>query len=426
MASGEEEAEDERGQYEESEEEAEDDEDEDEDEDEDYGTLETWSYERLPEMWQRMRRSYESGDLFALATEIIDAELLRASSAIHKLLNEDPRQVFANLLHLFAFSPVSVLRSCVERTLAADLADPESVTATTAEAMTAEGGGGIYAIYIVLADGNSPSPTQYSAIVDDLIRYAKHNPSTADNYWAASVDQKIPSKNWSAQQSLDGNRRYFDFGKSTRNERGRRVTLRFGRDLRRRCLASTDQNSPLFPPIADVGWSKAMKDRMKAHFRHYSSTYLLSLVHVLLLMRYTGVRQLQTVIQFVSHPLEASLGEMAYTQLLGSHAEGAMGYNHTTAGYSCSSAIDNMNEMDWILQRKLASQYGPDALSIMRKADRLVEYTMAETRRRGEAEEQERKRKLEDLKEEASNMKRLVLHQGQMLTLLAAESSKDS
>ena len=49
----------------------------------------------------------------------------------------------------------------------------------------------------------------------------------------------------------------------------------------------------------------------------------------------------------------------AYTQILGSHAEGAMGYNHTAAGHSCSSAINSMNEVDWILQRNLACQYCP-------------------------------------------------------------------
>ena len=378
----------------------------------------------LAKSWVKMKKFHAEGDLYHLADTIVKGEMLRPSSLMHKLIKEDERQVYANFLHILGFSPPAMLQSCIHRTLPDDLSVTGSLTADLAVAMTDEGRAGIYAIYIVLPDGTSPTAAHYASIVDDLLRYAKPNPTPDDNAWAGQVDCKIRLKTWPARKTLQG-RRYFDAGRVNQNDRGRKVTLRFAHDLRERCLAAPHQNTPLCPPIGHVGWSKATAGRLKAHVGHHSSTYLLSLVHVLLLMRYPGVRQAQTVLQLIPRPSEAAMAEVVYTQLLGTYAEGDMGFNHTAAGYSCSSAITLMDESDWIGQRGLARKYAPDASSTLRKAQKVVDDIADERRRKWQEEDKQRKRKLEALEGELVDLMALERDQDELLALLAPGLTND-
>lgn len=203
--------------------------------------------------------------------------------------------------------------------------------------------------------GISPAPCHWAEVCEHITLYLDHTTDACD--LAVEVDQMIsPLQSWPESKSLEGFRRYTDFGRSAterpRFNRYRRQMVRhFVSEMESRIQSEREQDRlriPFKAPVVEIGYSIDSEKRLREHRNHRSSNYLMNLAEAMFQYLYPDLFPIrQAIIYACYRPMQPWLGEIMFTQIAQAYTHGGRGFSHYPPGLSNGSAHSHIPNRSW-------------------------------------------------------------------------------
>ena len=206
-----------------------------------------------------------------------------------------------------------------------------------------------YGQWLVDANGISPSPEELGSVVKRMRRYiTPENPK--DIELALQID-RVKTKSWPMERTRAGVRKYL----CSQNMSGQpsldriKEVKKFCENLmeRLKALPSHKYRVPLAAPLCEIGYSKDSGKRLKAHFAHKSSNYIMCLMEATFEINFPGKYQMfRSVIFPIWCAAHAATSEIILTRICDGYTTNGGGFSHYLAGLSNASALV-VGDHDW-------------------------------------------------------------------------------
>jgi hypothetical protein len=202
----------------------------------------------------------------------------------------------------------------------------------------------IYIHYLVKRNGQSPTPTQISRLLDKMELYLDTKSQESCEF-AGEVDTQmsrpdhIQREKW-RNAARKGQRRYLNGENPSATAQRIAVTRRFIQLLRRRLRNSVDLNKPLPRPLSDVGFATSPLEQLGQQEKHDSSNYLMNLAEAICMVEFPEYRIRGYILFHCFKPIHAHIGEILFSRLAQCYISNGGGFSHHPASISIHHARD--------------------------------------------------------------------------------------
>ena len=263
-----------------------------------------------------------------------------------------------------------------------------------------------YGQWLVDKAGQSPTPAQLVEVLDYMNKYI--SPSNFNTNEISLRIDRVKSKRWPRNESEAGVRKYlskapngYDFPSKDRVDQ----VSKFIDNLTARLdsLPATAHHVPLAAPLAEVGYSKNSEKRLKCHFAHLSSNYIMCLAEAVCEILFPGqFRMFQCVIFPIWSASMAVTAEIMLTRLCDGYTNNGGGFSHYLAGRSNDSAL-GLSEEAWRHLTNQAVKNTPWKSNVALITQRYDDISERETRRYEEITKQ-----IESIRKRKEKLKKIA------------------